>query len=122
MVPLLSGDGGNFIVDGNLADHMVALVGDIDVAVGIHGDAVDFIEEDFAVFEKTRFLGCACEEPELVGLVNGWLEDEEEVAQIVRVILGGARKNPAECGVRPSAGTEEASVEASGGESAETAG
>jgi hypothetical protein len=52
---------------------MISLVGDIDVAVGIHSDAVDVIEEDLAIFEVAGFIGCAGEEPELVGFVNGRL-------------------------------------------------
>ena len=114
--PLLPRNRGDFIIDRNLANHVVALVGDIDVAIGIHCDAVDILEEDFTVFEIAGFVRGAGEEPELVGFVNGGLEEEEEIPCVVHEVLRAFGENSAECGIRPSARPEEAAVEASGGE------
>ena len=101
---------------------MVAFIGDIDVAIGIHGNAVDIAKSHFPFFEVAGLIRSACEEPELIGFIDGGLEKEEEIACIVHVILRGFGENSAECGIRPSAGAEEAPVEASGGEGAQSAG
>ena len=97
---------------------MVSLIGHIDVAIGIHGDAVDLIEEDLTILEIAGFVGSAGEEPELVGFVNGGLQDEDEIAGVVRVVLRGPGKNPPEGGIRPSVWAKESPVEARGGQRA----